>query len=95
MGKQAVIMDPDEFRDFTNELTERLCKKLEEEMNKRGTIVDQPMTREQTARFLHCSVPTIDRYVKSGFIKPHKVGRVPMFFASELVEAIKKKTQKP
>jgi excisionase family DNA binding protein len=63
---------------------------LEKEISKLGRhLVEKPMTMKQAAAFLNVSPRTLSRYVADGDIKPHKVGKNPMFYASEINAQIK------
>lgn len=42
------------------------------------------MTREEAAEYLRCSVPTIDRYARSGLLPKHRLGRAVLFKKEEL-----------
>lgn len=51
---------------------------------------EKPLTREKTAAHIGLSLATVDRMYATGRLKAHYVGSTPMFFPSEINEAIKK-----
>lgn len=85
---QAVILTPDELRDFKNEVIRAISEKFGE---MKGTVIESPMTMVEAAKFCKCHRTTFWKYVKEGVVKPHKLGKTPLFYATELNEAIKRR----
>jgi hypothetical protein len=53
--------------------------------------VEQPMTKKQLASFLGYTTSGINKLVKAGVIRAHRIddGADPRYFASEVVERLK------
>lgn len=49
------------------------------------------LTKKEAAKFLSCSVSTIDNYRRAGVIKRHNVGSSVRFKRSELIAAVNQK----
>ena len=55
------------------------------------TLSSKLMTPQQVMEYLQISKPTFFRYIKSGYLKSHKVGgniRVPIESIQELLKAV-------
>lgn len=84
---QLIALNPDEFSRFTERMEVVMIKEIGKIA---GVMVEAPMKRKEAARFCKCSLRTFDRLLSQGIVKPNRLGKTPMFFATELVEAIKK-----
>ena len=51
---------------------------------------EEPMTVEETCKFLGCSKVTLHKYKKTGLIKARRIGRRIYFLKHEILEAMKK-----
>ena len=56
---------------------------------KPAPVQDRFMSTEELGNFLHVSRPTIFRYMKTGKIKAHKLGRRNLFSLNEVLAILK------
>ena len=52
------------------------------------TEEEDPMSKEETARFLRCSLPSLTKRVAEGKIPVHRMGRRVWFFKSEILKSM-------
>ena len=53
------------------------------------TLTDRHLTREQTAKLLNISYPTLKSWVNNGYLNSYKLGRRVYFIESEVNQCIK------
>ena len=82
---KAIILEPDEWKEFKADT----LKTFREELSKvRAEVIESPMNRKETAKYLKCSVKTVDenwRHLR------HMVNGTPYYFKSEIEAYIKEK----
>lgn len=56
--------------------------------NSQSSDGDELLTRKETASILNVTLPTLTKYVRSGKIKCHKIGRRVLFKKSDILNSI-------
>lgn len=85
----AVILDP---QTFAAELKAMIETTVQRETAKiPNMVVEKPMNYKEAAKFCGIAPRTLSDWVNRGWVKPHKVGKQPLFFPSEIVAQIKAK----
>lgn len=62
---------------------------LETRPDNPATNLPKYRTREEVTKIFKLSLPTIDRYVKLGLIKSHRIGNRVLFSEDDIQEALK------
>jgi hypothetical protein len=84
----AVILHPHDLTKFANDVAMLVLKEVA-----KMKAVEEPLTKEGAAKYLHVSVPTLERRLRENDLPPsliHRNGGTPYFFASELEQHLKK-----
>lgn len=55
---------------------------------------DERLTRQQAAKYLNCTLPTLDRYREQGRIPYYQTGRTIFFKRSEIDKALEIRAKK-
>lgn len=83
------ILNSNALGQFINEVAKdaykQAYKDIQEEMARREPKM---YTRQEVAERLNVSLPTVHALMKSGVLKPQRVGRKPLFKAQDIEEAI-------
>lgn len=80
----AVILKPDEWQQFKADVTQTLREEL---VKVRSEVKDGPMTKEETCKYLHCSISTLQR---KWIHLRHVVNGTAYWYKNEIDNYIKK-----
>ena len=64
--------------DVSPQLIEAIRTVIREELDRKGEQIrktPKSLTRHSASKILNCSLPTIDKYIRLGWIESRKVGR--------------------
>lgn len=77
--------------DLKKVIKESVLEVLESIQPNTQSVDDNLLTRQETAKYLHISLGTLDSYTKNGFIKAEKLGHRVLYRKSDINEALSKK----
>ena len=81
-----------------DELVRRICDEMERRMGKRGVsvaqsveqpLVEELLTREQAARLLGITLPTLREYTRRGWVDGYRIGTRVRYKRSEVLGSLK------
>ena len=75
----------DEFKDLISDIVRKEVQNINSEPQQE----DEFLTREETAKILKISLPTLHSYSKKGILQSHRIGRCIRYKKSEIIEAVK------
>ncbi len=63
----------------------RACLEIEHPVTDNPDTLPEWLTRKQVARYLNCSLATVDNYARQGFLEKHRINGGLIRFRSEEV----------
>jgi len=87
---QISIISASELRQILSEEIKNALSKFE--TNETPTDKDELITRQETAKILKISLPTLNNYSKEGKIQPYNIGSRVLYKKSEVIDSLIKLT---
>lgn len=94
MQEFKIIVTEGNKEAFIKSIGELIDQKLEQLKPKSiQTAQVKYLTRKEAAQFLRCSLPTLDKYRRSGTLTAHKIGAKVLFNQEELKRVLLSKEE--
>lgn len=77
------MLTPSEIDQLADIVAEKVARKIADRPG--STMPETMIDVHEAAKLLNCSVPTIERWTRSGEIRSHKYGRLRRYKPSELL----------